>query len=191
MHDDAVERLFSLFTSSARAIAMAGDLAEEREQRGWSWFWLQVVRITFALWRNAALEAPLRVLALTLAGAVLAGVTALGGVAAVFLVPRFTASPAGWIALPLLWWGGALCTGALLVVVAPRSGMAACAVLAVVGESLLIGFAGPEVWQDPGNTDFVIFCTTGLFAGLPLLAGAAVARQRFVDASVVPQEPSR
>ena len=48
--------------------AIAGDLAEEREQRGWIWFWLHVVSVTFALWRNAATEAPLRMLALTLAG---------------------------------------------------------------------------------------------------------------------------
>ena len=68
MRDNAVERLFSLFTSSDRAVAIAGDLAEEREQRGWIWFWLHVVRVTFALWRSAATEAPLRVLALVLAG---------------------------------------------------------------------------------------------------------------------------
>jgi hypothetical protein len=68
MRDNAVEKLFSLFTSSDRAVAMAGDLAEEREQRGSLWFWLHVVRITFALWRSAATEAPLRVLALMLAG---------------------------------------------------------------------------------------------------------------------------
>ena len=71
MRDDAVERLFSLFTASDRAVAIAGDLAEEREQRGWIWFWLHAVSITFVLWRNAATEAPLRVLALTLAGGVL------------------------------------------------------------------------------------------------------------------------
>ena len=46
MRDNAVERLFSLFTSSDRAEAIAGDLAEEREQRGWIWFWLHVLRVT-------------------------------------------------------------------------------------------------------------------------------------------------
>ena len=112
MRDTAVDRLFSLFTSSDRAVAMAGDLAEERDQRGWTWYWLHVVRITFVLWRNAATEAPLRVLTLTLAGAVLFAVPAFGGVAAVFLIPRLTASPVGWVALPAFWWGGALWTGA-------------------------------------------------------------------------------
>lgn len=191
MRDNAVERLFSLFTSSDRAVAIAGDLAEEREQRGWIWFWLHVVSITFALWRNSATEAPLRVLALTLAGGVLLAAPAFGGVAAVFLVPQLMDSPVGWIALPFFWWGGALWTGASLVTFAPRRGMAACAMLAVGGEALLIGFGGPAVWRDPGNTDFVLFCTTGLIAAMPLLTGAAVARRRLVVCAVLPQEQHR
>ena len=77
MRDNAVERLFSLFTSSDRALAIAGDLAEERERRGWIWFWVYVVRVTFALWRNAAMEAPLRLLALSVG---------FEGVAALYLV---------------------------------------------------------------------------------------------------------
>src|SRR3712207_1646091 len=98
MRGNTVERLFSLFTSSDRAVAIAGDLAEEREQRGWTWFWLHVVRVTLALWRNAATEAPLRVLALVLTGLALLAAPAFGGVAAVFLLPQLT--PIGWIALP-------------------------------------------------------------------------------------------
>jgi hypothetical protein len=191
MGDNAVEKLFSLFTSSDRAVAIAGDLAEERSQRGWIWFWLHVVSVTFALWRNAATEAPLRVLALTLAGGVLLAAPALGGVAAIFLVPHSMDSSVGWIALPFFWWGGALCTGASLVAFAPRRGMAACAMLAVGGEALLIGFGGPWVWRDPGNTDFVFFCTTGLIAAIPLLTGAAVARRRLVVCAVLPQEQHR
>jgi hypothetical protein len=191
MRDNAVERLFSLFTSSDRAIAIAGDLAEERAQRGWIWFWLHVVRVTFALWRHVATEAPLRVLALTLAGGVLLAAPAFGGVAAVFLAPQLMESPVGWIALPFFWWGGALWTGASMVALAPRRGMAACAMLAVGGEALLIGFGGPAVWRDPGNTDFVLFCTTGLIAAMPLLTGAAVARRRLVACAVLPQEPQR
>src|SRR5918996_179592 len=151
MRDNGVERLFSLFTSSDRAVAMAGDLAEERERRGWIWFWLHVIRITFVLWRNAATEAPLRVLALVLVGVALLSAPAFGGVAAVFLVPQLMDSPVGWIALPVFWWGGALWTGASMVLLAPRRGMAACAMLAVGGEAVLIGFGGPEVWRDPSN----------------------------------------
>ena len=191
MRDNAVERLFSLFTSSDRAVAIAGDLAEEREQRGSIWFWLHVMRVTFALWRSAATEAPLRVLALVLAGVALLAAPAFGGVAAVFLVPRSMDSVLGWIALPVFWWSGALWTGASLVALSPRRGMAACAMLAVASEALLIGFAGPAVWRDPGNTDFVIFCTTGLIAAMPLLTGAAVARRRLVLCSVLPQEQPR
>jgi hypothetical protein len=191
MRDNAVERLFSLFTSSDRAVAIAGDLAEEREQRGWIWFWLHVVSVTFALWRSAATEAPLRVLALVLAGLALLSAPAFGGVAAVFLVPQLMDSPVGWIALPFFWWGGALWTGASLVALAPRRGMSACAMLAVAGEALLIGFGGPAVWRDPSNTDFVVFCTTGLLAAMPLLAGAAVARRRLIACPVLPREQHR
>jgi hypothetical protein len=191
MRDNTVERLFSLLTSSDRAVAIAGDLAEEREQRGWIWFWLQVVSVTLALWRSAATEAPLRVLALVLAGLALLAAPAFGGVAAVFLLPQLMDSPVGWIALPFFWWGGALWTGASLVALAPRRGMAACAMLAVGGEALLIGFGGPAVWRDPSNTDFVLFCTTGLIAAMPLLTGAAVARRRLVDCAALPQEQHR
>lgn len=191
MRDNAVERLFSLFTSSDRAVAIAGDLAEEREPRGRIWFWLHVVSITFALWRNAATEAPLGVLALMLAGLALLSAPAFGGVAAVFLVPQLMDSPVGWIALPFFWWGGALWTGASLVALAPRRGMAACATLAVAGDALLIGLGGPAVWRDPSNTDFVLFCTTGLLAAMPLLAGAAVARRRLIACPVLPQEQHR
>ena len=191
MGDNAVERLFSLFTSSDRAVAMAGDLAEEREQRGSIWFWLHVVRITFALWRNAVTEAPLRVLALMLAGLALLAAPAFAGVAAVFLVPRLTDSLAGWIGLPFFWWGGALWIGASLVTIAPRHDMAACMTLAVAGDALLIGLGGPAVWRDPSNTDFVLFCTTGLIAAMPLLAGAAVARRRLIACPVPPRDQPR
>lgn len=188
MCDNAVERLFSLFTSPDRAIAITGDLAEEREQRGWIWFWLQVASVTLALWHSAVTEAPLRMLALVLAGLALLTVPAFGGVAAVFLVPQLIDSPLGWIGLPLFWWGGAFWTGVSLAALAPHRGMAACAMLAVGGVALLIGFGGPAVWRDPSNTDFVLFCTTGLVAAIPLLTGAAVARQQLVDCAVRSQE---
>lgn len=191
MRDNAVERLFSLFTSSDHAVAIAGDLAEEREQRGWIWFWLHVVSVTLALWRSAATEAPLRVLALVLAGLALLAAPAFGGFAAVFLFPQLIDSPVGWIAVAFFWWGGALWTGASLVAFAPRRGMAACAMLAVGGEALLIGFGGPAVWRDPSNTDFVLFCTTALIAAMPLLTGAALARRRLAACAVLPQEQHR
>lgn len=191
MRDNTVEMLFSLFTSSGHAVAIAGDLAEEREQRGWIWFWLHVVGVTLALWRGVATEAPLRLLALVLAGLALLAAPAFGGVAAVFLFPQLMDSPVGWIALPLFWWGGALWTGASLVAFAPRRGMAACAMLAVGGEALLIGFSGPAVWRGPSNTGFVLFCATGLIAAVPLLTGAAIAHRRLVACAVLPQEQHR
>src|SRR5688572_7338011 len=179
MRDHIIEGLLALFTSSDRAEAMAGDLIEERETRGSSWFWLHVARTTLAPWRNALTEAPLRVLALVLAGFALLLAPALGGVAAVFLFPG--PMDVRWIALPVIWWGGALWIGASLVTLAPRRGMAACALLAASGAAVLIGLAGPAVWRDPSNTDFLLFCTTGLLAAMPLLAGAAAARRRLVS----------
>jgi hypothetical protein len=191
MRDNTVERLFSLFTTSDCAVAIAGDLTEERERRGRIWFWLHVVRVTLALWRSTATEAPLRLLGLLLAGLAVLAAPAFGGVAAVFLVPQLIDSPVGWIALPFFWWGGALWTGASLVAFAPRLGMAACAILALAGEALLIGFGGPAVWRDPSNTDFVLFCATGLIAPMSLLAGAAIARRRIVGCAVLPQNQHR
>lgn len=159
---------------------MAGDLAEERERRGWILFWLDVVNVMLALWWRAAMEAPIRLLALVVGGlAILAG-PALGGLGAVFLVPRWIESPLGWIGLALFWWGGALWTGRVLVEIAPRHGMAACAILATGGAAILIGFGGPAVWRDLGNTDFMLFWMAGLIATAPLLAGAGITRRRSV-----------
>jgi hypothetical protein len=174
MRDNTVERLFSLFTSAGHAVAIAGDLAEEREQRGSGWYWMHVVLVTLALWRGAAAEAPLRLLTAVLAGLVLLAAAALAGVAAVFLVPAWIDSPGGWIALAFFWWGGAFWTGSTLVGFAPRRGMAASAMLAVGGAALLIGFGGPAVWHD-------LFCLAGLIAAMPLLTGAVVARRRVIQ----------
>jgi hypothetical protein len=177
MRDNAVERLFSLFTSSDRAVAIAGDLAEEREQRGSIWFWLHVVRITFALWRNAATEAPLRILALATAGCVLFTAPAFGGAAAVRLVPQLTGSPVSWIALSFFWWGGALWTGASLVAIAPRRGMTACATLAVASAALLIALGASVLWHELQSAEFVLFYAIGLATAAPLLLGGAMARR--------------
>lgn len=181
MRDIAVERLFSLFLSADAAVGIAGDLAEERQQRGWIWFWLHVVRIMFALLRNTATEAPVRMLALVLVGLVLLTVPALGGLAAVLVFPELIDSPVSWIALALFWWGGALCAGAALVALATRRGMAACTMLAVTGEVMLIGFGAPVLWRDPSNSGLVVFRAASL-AGAALLVGGAVARRRLFSA---------
>jgi hypothetical protein len=191
MRDNFSERLFSLFTSSDRAVAIAGDLMEEREQHGSIWFWLHVVRITLALWRDAAMEAPLRVLALATVACALFTAPAFGGAAAVGLFPQLMGSPVSWIALSFFWWGGALWVGASLVAIAPRCGMAACATLALGSEVLLIGVGIPAGWRDQWSTDFLLFYTTGLLVPALLLAGGAIARRRLVNGVVVPQEQHR
>ncbi len=181
MRDNVVEGLLSLFTSSDRAEAIAGDLAQEREQHGWIWFWLHVARTTLALWRSAVTDAPVVVLLVAVAGCALFAAPAIGGVAAVSLFPHAIGSPVGWIALSLFWWGGALGTGVSLVAIAPQRGMAACATLAVAGEALLIalGVTAVDVAR-PVETDFLLFYTTGLLAAAPLLIGGALARRRLI-----------
>jgi hypothetical protein len=176
MPDIAVERLFSLFTSSDRAEAIAGDLAEEREQHGWSWFCLHVARITLALWRNAVTDAPIVVLLVAVAGCALFAAPAFGGLASVYLFPYASDSPVTWIALSLFWWGGALGTGMSLVGIAPQRGMAACATLAVAAEALLIGLG---------------MDTTGLLVPMWLLAGAAIARRRTIGCGIRALEQGR
>jgi hypothetical protein len=176
MRDSVSEELFSLFTSSDRAEAIAGDLTEERQKLGWIWFWLHVVRITLALWREAVIEAPLQVLALaTMACALFIG-PGFGGAAAVRLFPQWISPPASWIALSFFWWGGALWIGASLVAMAPQRGVAACATLAVAGEALLIAFGGGMLSHDLHNADFIYI--TALLVPAPLVVGAAIARWR-------------
>jgi hypothetical protein len=177
MRDNPVDRLFSLFTSPDWAEAIAGDLAEEREQHGGIWFWLHVARTTLALWRNTLTDAPVVVLIVALAGCALWTTPAIGGAAALYMFPHAIASPVGWIVLAFCWWGGALWTGAVLVGIAPQRGMAACTLLALAGEVLLI-WLGATVWRGPLETDFVLFYTTGLFVAAPLLTGGALARRR-------------
>jgi pimeloyl-ACP methyl ester carboxylesterase len=183
MRDDAVERLFSLFVPSDRAIALAGDLAEERQRRGWTWYWLHVARVTLVLWRNAATEAPLQLLGLMLLGSGLLIAPAFAGVAAVFLVSPV--GPMSWIAASLFWWGGAFWTGAAVRALSPRRGMATCATLAVVGAALAIGL-GATIQPHELSTASMeqMFSTIALGATVALLAGGGLARAPRVAVTV-------
>ena len=180
MRDNVSERLFSLFTSSDRAEAMAGDLMEEREKRGPIWFWLHVTRITLTLWRNRAAEAPLRVLALAAAGCALFAAPALGGAAAFGMFPQFMGSLVSWITLSVFWWGGSLWIGASLVTMAPRHGMAACATLVAAAAALVIAVGITAVWRGVLDAELLPVYTIGLLIPAPLLAGAALARRRMI-----------
>ena len=185
------ERLLSVFTSPDRAAAIAGDLTEEREQRGSAWFWLHVVRTTLALWRSAVIDAPLRVIALAMAGCALSIAPAFGGLAAVSLFPQSLGSPVSWVALSFFWWGGALWIGASLVAIAPRGGMAACATLAAAGETLLIAFGVMAQWPGLWRSELLLFYITGLGAAAPLVVGGALARRRMIAANTAASEQWR
>lgn len=151
MRDNVIDRLFSLFTTPERAESIAGDLAEERQHRGRAWYWLHVAGVTLALWRSAASDAPLRLIALTIAGCALLIAPAFGGAVAAFLFPQMIVAVVALVA-------GALFTAITLAAVARRLGFAASATLAVVGVALVLAclFVVPAVaapqqneWQDP------------------------------------------
>jgi hypothetical protein len=185
------ETLLSLFTSSDCAAAIAGDLTEERWHRGSIWFWQHVLRTMLALWRSALADAPLMVLVLAVAGCSLLVVPAFGGVAAVKLFPHWSGSPVSWIALSFFWWSGALWTGASLVSLAPRLGMAACATLAVAGEALLIAYGLSGLWHDVQDAEFVLVYAIGLATTASLLLGGAIARRRMIACGMPTLEQPR
>lgn len=178
------EKLLSLFTSADRAAAIAGDLTEQRQRHKPLLFWLDVLGTVSALWRAAVIDSPLRVLSLAASACGLLFATLLTGIAAVFLIPALMDSIARWIVLPLFWWTGALATGALLVRVAPIHGMAVAATLALVGDALLVVLVARAFRLDLLFGDLVLFCTTGLLAAVPLLAGAAIARRRLTGRAI-------
>jgi hypothetical protein len=174
------ERLLLLFTSADRAAAIAGDLTEERGHRGPILFWLDVVRTLSALWRGAVTDAPLRVVMLALSGCALVAGPALVGVAAVALFPGSIGSPVSWIALSFIWCAGALWTGASLVAIAPSRGMAACATLALVGETLLSAFLIRTPRPDLPTVQLALVYATTLVVPALLLVGGAIARRRMI-----------
>lgn len=173
---DRAQRLLGLFTSADCAEAIAGDLIEERRRRGVLWFWRHVLGTVLAISRSAVTDAPLQALNLVAAGCALFATPAFAGVAAVSLFPQLIGGLVSWIVLSLFWWGGGLWTGASLVTIAQTRGMAACVVLALAGEALLIGFGLIGAWQHAVSARFAAFYTIALVAPAPLLAGGAFAR---------------
>jgi hypothetical protein len=177
---DRAQRLLGLFTSADCAEAIAGDLIEERRDRGGLWFWRQVLGTVFAVSRSAVTAAPLRALILVALGCALFAIPAFAGVAAVSLFPQLIGTLVSWIVLSVFWWGGGLWTGASLVTVAETRGMAACLALALVGEALVIGFGLIGTWQYALSVRSVAFYMIALLSPAPLLAGGAIARLRAV-----------
>ena len=174
------ERLLALFTSSDGAAAIAGDLTEERGSSDSARFWLNVWGTALALWRSSLTDAPLVVLMLAGLGCTFLIAPAFGGAVAFYLFPRSSGSTVSWIALALFWWGGALLTGAFLVSIAPRRGMAACATLAIAGAALLMAWVVGTLWDGPLTADFILFNLIILTGAALLLVGSAVARWRIV-----------
>lgn len=190
MRDTArAERLLSLFTSPDCAAAIAGDLTEERPVRGSIWFWVHVVGAVAALWRSSVVDAPVAVLSLAATGCVLFAAPAFCGFAVVGVFPQLIGSLVTWVPFSLVWWGGAVWTGASLVGLAPQRGMAACATLAVFGEALLIVFGVRAAWDGSLSALVLPFYITALSVSAPLLAGGALARRRMSACTTTTVEP--
>jgi len=175
---DRAETLLSLFTSRECAAAIAGDLTEEQQGRGPIWFWCQVAGSMVALWRKGVADAPLAVFGLATAGCTLFAGPALGGAAAVGLFPQSIGSAVTWLPMAVIWWGGAVWTGVTLIGISPKRGMAACAMLAVFGEALLIAFALSPLSHGWLSGPLLLFFLTALVVPAPLVAGGAIARRR-------------
>jgi hypothetical protein len=134
------ERLLSLFTSPDSAAGIVGDLSEERGQRGGAWFWRQVLGTTFSLCRGTWFESPLMVLLLVVAGLILCVACEFAGVNLLLKYLNLFSEylqPDGLFGhivvistLSLMSWSSELITGAALVLVAPRLGMATCVLVA-------------------------------------------------------------
>jgi hypothetical protein len=185
------QELLALFTSAECAEAIAGDLTEGRGDRGSIWFWRQVLATTVALWGGTFTRAPLASLGLVAAGCWLFASSALVGIAAVSLFPQYIGSAMSWIVLSSFWWGGALCTGASLVAVAQARGMAACVVLAITGEALVMAFGLTLLQPEVLRTSSVVFYSIAAFAAAPLLAGGAIVRLRMISCGNHPLEQQR
>ena len=170
------QAILSLLTTPDRAEALAGDLIEDGARYGPAWFWCHLLRSGWALFLRALSREPLR--AISVACLSLAALAAFGfsGAAVVLLFPGSATSLSIWFATSLLWWSGAVWTSSYIVGHAPRSGMAVCILLAILGESAVaaVGIflrADAEVWPPTIHA-------SALFAFVPFLAAAILARRR-------------
>lgn len=176
---ERAQRLLALFTSPECAEGIAGDLTEARNGGSSISFWRHVLTTMAALGGSTFTKAPLTTLGLVAAGYFLFAASALSGVVAVRLFPQQIGPTVSWIILSSLWWGGALCTGALLVSIAQVRGMAACVMLAIMAEAVLMAF-GVTVRRPAPAIPGVAFYLIAALAPLPLLMGGTLVRLRLI-----------
>ena len=177
---ERARRLLAVFTSADSAEGIAGDLAEARESGSSFWFWRQVLTTSVTLWGRTLIGAPLVIPALAAGGCWLLASSVLGSIAAVGLFPQHIGSGGSWIVLASLWWGGAFGTGAALVGVGQARGMAACVVLAIAAEALLIPWGTKVLGADILGSQSVIFSFVTALTPVPLLTGGAFVRFRAI-----------
>jgi hypothetical protein len=180
----SAEILLSLFTSPDCASGIVGDLSEESEERGTFWFWRHVIGTTLAFWRSALTVAPITVLLLAVTGALLLVVPAFAGIAARYMVPHASGSMVAWIALAAFWCGGAAFTGFSLVRIAPRRGMAACMVLAVIAILLVLASLLNTLTNESLSSSLTLRYFIGIGATALLLIGGGTARRLALSPSV-------
>jgi hypothetical protein len=187
---ERAQRLLALFTSPECAEGIAGDLTETHGRGGSISFWRHVLATMLALCGSTFSRAPLSTLGLLTAGYFLFAASALAGVVAVRLFPQHIGPAMSWIVLSSLWWGGALCTGALLVNVAQVRGMTACVLLAIAAEALLMVF-GVTVRRPAPAIPGAAFYLIAALAPLPLLTGATLVRRLLIGNATTRQSDSQ
>lgn len=148
------DSLLALFTSPDRASSIIGDLAEQTHAHGRTWFSLQVVRTTVALFWQDLAEAPLRISALVIAGiiphSVMAALIALPLGQVVGWLPNY-GPLTGWTPwqVALLVCGQVLfplMVGFLLARFSKGHPMTVCISSAVVGQGLLTALRCHSAW---------------------------------------------
>jgi hypothetical protein len=172
------QRLLAVFTSAHSAEGIAGDLAEAQEAASSFWFWRQVLTTTLTLWGRTITEAPLAALVLAFGGCWLLASSVLCSIAAIGLFPQYVGSAGSWIVLTAIWWGGAFSTGASLVGVAQERGMAACVILAIIAEALLVPWGTTFIGAGILGSPNIAFSVVAALTPVPVLTGGALVRLR-------------
>jgi len=174
------QRLLALFTSPECAEAITGDFVEARGTRGAAWVWWQVLTTATALCGRALATSPAASMGVAALGCLQFGSLAFFGFAPVAMFTALLGNPVSWVWLSVVWWSGAFFTGFTLVSLSPARGAATSALLALLGEAVLVllGLAGVDgaVLLIPN----VAFWPMTTFTAVPLLAGAMSARRRII-----------
>ena len=163
--------LLSLFTTPERAESIEGDLMEERLGRGNLWFQLQVIRITFSLFQQSFLQAPLQTSVLSTAtfGLLFGAVLVTANILELIWVNYAPHAFLMFLMAIMITGMPSFLMGMILIRSAPVLG-----VRAVASTTLLI-FLAINLFQLQGYTAiFQLEIDVGLGAGVAILIGVVL-----------------